>query len=71
MAVEFAIIRNPNNLLLKHEVWIKGDAEHKDDLGQPAGRYTFCQKARTFYSRKNAESFVQYQQERRQFVETL
>jgi hypothetical protein len=66
-SIEFGIIFNPTNVLMKHEVWIKGEAVSNDTLGQPVERQQFCQKGRSFFTRKAAEGFVQYQQEMRQF----
>ena len=67
MSVEFGIFHNPSNLVLKHEVWIKGEAVHNDKLGQPLGRQQFCQKARSFATLKGAEGFVKYQQDMQDF----
>lgn len=68
MAVEFKIIRNPRNLILKHEVWIKGDAVHTDSLGQVVNTQGFCQKGPSFITRSGAEGFIQYQNEYREFA---
>lgn len=67
MAVEFAIIRNPNNLVMKYEVWIKGESTSTDKLGQPMEKYAFCQKTRSFFTEKGAQGFVEYQTNTRQF----
>lgn len=67
MAVEFAVIRNPNNLVFKYEVWIKGESVSTDKLGQPMERLNFCQKTRSFLTAKGAQGFVDYQTSTREF----
>lgn len=67
MSIEFGVIFNPSNLILKHEVWVRGDAIYNDALGQPESKQNFVQKARSFATPKAAESFVKYQQQTRAF----
>jgi hypothetical protein len=67
MSLEFGIIHNPLNLILKFEVWIKGEAVRADTLGQLSERQQFCQKARSFATVKSAEGFVKYQRDMREF----
>jgi hypothetical protein len=67
MSLEFAVIFNPSNLLMKHEVWIKGEAVYNDSLGQPQERQQFCQKGRSFFTQKGAEGFVEYERQKRSF----
>lgn len=63
--MQFAIIFNPANLLLKHEVWYKGESPMIDSYGQLAGMANECRVAASFISTKRAENFVRYQQETR------
>lgn len=67
MALEFGVIFNPSNLILKHEVWVRGEAVHSDSLGQPESKQHFVQKARSFANVKDADLFVKYQQQTRAF----
>jgi hypothetical protein len=62
MAVEFTIIRNPNRLLFKHEVWVKGNAVYTDKFGQAREGMDYCRPAVSFITAKGAEGFVAYQQ---------
>lgn len=63
MSVQFTIIRNPQNILMKYEVWVKGESVSTDKMGQPMERYQFCQRASSFFTLKGAEGFIRYREE--------
>lgn len=65
--MQFAIIFNPTNLLLKHEVWYKGESPMIDSYGQLAGTAHECRVAAAFLTEGRAANFVKYQQDTRAF----
>jgi len=69
--LEFKILYNPDNILFKHEVWIKGEAINVDHLGQHQGTRKFVTKARAFPTLGAAEKFVKYQGDYYGFKGTL
>lgn len=65
--MEFAIIKNPRNWFLKHEVWCKGEGTMTDNLGQPVSTRRFCYVDNAFRTEEAAAEYVKYRRDTRAF----
>lgn len=65
---KYVIIKNPQNLILKHEVWYKGETDVQNARGY-LERQTVCKAIKAFRSSAAAEGYIQYQTNVRQFRE--
>lgn len=66
--MQFTIIKNPNKLLMKYEVWYKGESNVFDSNSQLIGTKNVCEVAINCFTLKGAQEFIAYRTETRDFM---
>ena len=66
--MKYAVITNPNRLLLKHEVWFYGEAEVQNEKGYMEVKHV-TRMVKAFPSQDKAQGYIDYQTAVRKFKE--